>query len=208
MDFTLKIWLYLAFALAGVIGYDLWEHRKTDSVSKLVTGLILISLPLHMFEERIYPGGFHYIYGLIFPMTQTQLVMLSCNVTVLLFYTWLFVKKGSKPWVAVMSCFFGSLEFVMHLYEGIVSMQAFPEMSLPYSPGFIVTLVFMLPVSIYGFWQLGKQKLLTSTTLIKGFALMVFIAFTMVLLPNVIFNNSAYPFPNNGFYDAFLYLGS
>ena len=204
MNFILKLWLYLAFAMAGAIGCYLWEHRNTICVSKLLTGLMLITLPFHMFEERIYPGGFHYIYGMIFGMTQTQLVMLSCNVTVLLFYTWLFVKKGDEPCVAVMSCLFGSLEFVMHLYEGIVSLRTFPEMGLPYSPGFVVTLVMMLPVSVYGATQLTKQKLLTPKTVLKGFALMIFIAITMVLLPNIIFNNSAYPFPNNGLYDAFL----
>ena len=83
MEFILKFWLYLAFGLSGALLCFIIKDRQSLSRNKFLSILVVAALPFHMFEERIWPAGFSYIYGLMTEMEQTQLVMLSCNVTVL-----------------------------------------------------------------------------------------------------------------------------
>ena len=206
MELILKLWLYLAFGLSGALLMYIIKERKNISLSKLLSILIVITLPFHMFEERIYPGGFSYIYNAMSGLDQTQLVMLSCNVTVLVVLTLVWWKKGDKPWFVFSMAIFGLMEFILHTIEAVKSIQMFTDagMKLPYSPGWITTIIFCVPIAVASIVHLVKSKQLVAKEVARGIGFTMVIAVTTILLPNVIFNGSAYPFPDAGYYEQFL----
>lgn len=206
MELILKLWLYLAFGLAGFMCCYVWQNKQTFSRNKILSIFMVITLPFHMFEERIWPGGFSYIYDLMSGLNQTQLVMLSCNVTALLVLLILWIKKGDKAWYVLSMAMFGIAEFVLHVAEAVVSYQHFANagMVIPYSPGFLVTIVFFLPGAIISIRHLLKTKQITKRVFLTALAVMAVIAVTTIALPNFIFSGSAYPFPDAGFYEQFI----
>lgn len=132
--------------------------------------------------------------------------MLSYNATALIVLTYLFVKKGDEVWMVVLSSLLGFIEFILHLVEGVTSYQMFSGagLSVLYSPGFTTAAVCMLPLSIMGVIHQIKLRKLTWKVFAKGFAATAIFAYSVIMLPNIVFNNSPYPFPDNGFYELFL----
>lgn len=164
---------------------------------------MLVVLPFHMLEERILPGGFHWIYYYVFGETavQTQLTAFFCNVPVIIVLVIMFWKVGEKPWATVFTCLFALFEFAHHTVEAITSYQMF-DLVFPYAPGWVTSIV-MLGICVAGISWLLHSKNLKIKTFFTGFFVTVIFAACFVLLPVKLCNDSPYHFPDNGFYEQF-----
>jgi len=206
MEFILKLWLYLAFMVSGGMAVYLCVKRKELSTQKLLFGLMIVLLPFHMLEERILPGGFHWIYYHVFGevAVQTQLTAFFCNVPVMIILVILFHKIGEKPWAVVFTCLFALFEFVHHTVEAVTSYSMFHAdgLAVPYAPGWI-TSVLMMGIVVAGVIWLIRSKSLNGKTFLVGFLATAIFAVSCVLLPVGVFNDSPYHFPDNGFYEQF-----
>lgn len=59
-------WLYVMYAIGAVMALLLlWKWDQWSHTVKLLVSITII-VPLHVAEEWRLPGGFHYIYNLIF----------------------------------------------------------------------------------------------------------------------------------------------
>ncbi len=203
MEFILNAWLYMAFLFSGAMAMHLWVNRKELSTQKMLFGLVVATLPFHMAEERVLPGGFHWIYNIAFPgdIVQTQLGVFVCNVLVLIVLVLVFWKFADKPWAAVFAVLFCFAEFVHHTREAVMTMQMF-DMSIPYSPGWITSILqFCIFIALVR-WLL-HSKSLSVKNILAGLIATMFFSACCVATPVFVFNDSAYHFPDNGFYEQF-----
>ncbi len=203
MEFILKAWLYLAFMLAGALAMYLCVKHKHISIPKSLFGWIIVSLPFHMAEERVLPGGFHWIYNKVFPgnIVQTQLGVFVCNVLVLLVLTIVFWKLADKVWVSVFGALFCLAEFIHHTREAVIAMQRF-DTPFPYSPGWITSIVqFGICVALVVWFV--KSKSLSLKSFLAGVLATVMFSVCCVATPVLVFNDSDYHYPDNGYFEQF-----
>ncbi len=203
MEFILKAWLYLAFMLAGAMTMYLYVNRKELSIQKSLFGCVIISLPFHMAEERVLPGGFHWIYNKVFPgnIVQTQLGVFVCNVLVLIVLMIVFWKIADKAWTSVFGALFCLAEFIHHSREAVIAMRMF-DTPFPYSPGWITSIAqFVICVALV-VWLI-KSKSLSLKSFLAGVLATVMLSACCVATPVFIFNDSDYHYLDNGYFEQF-----
>lgn len=206
MELLQSLWLYLSFSMCGAVGFYLYTHKNVIHTYKFVSGLALMCVPLHMFEERIFPGGFHYIVGITSGGGQTQTNVMLMNVAVLVILTALFIQKGDKPWFVGIMSFLGIMEFVTHTVAAVNSFYLFHEAGLliPYSPGYFVCIFMFLPLSVWGFCSITKAKDFKWKKMKWTLLWLIVICVLTLALPNILLHGIGEPYPNFGFYEQFL----
>jgi hypothetical protein len=206
MEFVLKIWLYLAFGIAGGMAVYLWQRWDEIPYQKRLFGLLVVLLPFHLFEARIFPGGFHWIYAFAFPggIVQTQLTALFCNLPIMVVLPFAFWKLGDRPWATVFVALFCFGEFAHHTREAVIGYQMFSAqgLALPYGPGW-VTSILMGVIFVAAVVWLVRSRSFSARAILGGATATVLFAACLVAAPVFAFNDSAHHFPDNGFYEQF-----
>lgn len=204
-------WLYLIGIIGIVLGIVLVKNWcKYDWFERLGVIAILV-LILHVYEEWVLPGGFHYIYNLDssspsnFPMNQltdmiTNLGGVLLGVAVLAF--WKF-GKGSGIAIGLFSLF----EAVIHIILAGKSLNAFSDIGQVafYAPGLNTALFGFLPVFVAYLIVFIKDRP-NWKQILGGLGSLLLLSFLFVNLPELIFKdeNSIFAFANHGYYDQFL----
>lgn len=206
MNFFLNIWLYLAFAMVGAVGLYLYTNKERLNIYRIISGLALMGFPLHMFEERIFPAGFHYIFEVFSGGQQTQFNVMLMNSAALIILTLLFIKKGDRPWFVGVMSFFCTMECILHTIMAIQSYSLFHEAGLviPYSPGYFTCIVMFLPLGIWGFVSLIKSKDFTWNKLKWMIPWMLVICVLTLALPNKLLSGVGTPYSDFGFYQNYI----
>ncbi|MGM9530524.1 HXXEE domain-containing protein [Intestinibacter sp.] len=148
MEFLQNLWLYLAFAMVGAVGFYLYANRANISKYTLIHGILLMCFVFHMFEERIYPAGFHYIFEVFTGGQQTQFNVMLMNCTVLVILAFNFIKHKDRSWAVGLLSFFGVVEFVLHTIIALKSYVLFHDagLAVPYAPGWFTCIFMFLPL--------------------------------------------------------------
>lgn len=204
-------WLYLIGIIGIVLCVVLVKNwKKYDWFARLGVIAIMV-LVLHVYEEWVLPGGFHYIYNLNssspgnYPMNQltdmiTNLGGVLLGVIVLRF--WKF-GKGSGIAIGLFSLF----EAVIHIVLANKSLKAFSSIGQTafYAPGLNTALFGFLPVFVaYLIVFVNNRPNLKQ--IFGGVGSLVLLSFSFVNLPEMIFKDehSKFVFLNHGYYDGFL----
>lgn len=204
-------WLYVIGVIGVLLGIKLVKNwGKYDQFTRLGV-LAIIVLVLHVYEEWVLPGGFHYIYNLNsanpsnFPMNQLTDMITNFGGVILgvvVFRFWEF-GKGSGVAIGLFSLF----EAVIHIVLAGKSLSAFSELGQTafYAPGLNTALFGFLPLFIFYLIAFIKNKP-NWKQLLGGFLSLLLLSFLFVNLPEMLFKNenSKFSFPNHGYYDQFL----
>lgn len=68
----LSCWLYVITLLSGIIiGYTIFNWSHLTLQTRFVA-LTVAMLPLHVLEEWLFPGGFHYMYNVFANSDKTD----------------------------------------------------------------------------------------------------------------------------------------
>lgn len=151
----LALWLYLMLAVSGGILAITASHWQTWDTQQILFATATALLPLHVWEEWHFPGGFHTMYNLMagsrcpdrYPMNQmsdmlTNLIGVIFGCIVLL--------VGVTPFFCVMQLFLCGAELFGHLKGGIYLYRRFKAVGKRtlYSPGMATTLLGYLPIAV------------------------------------------------------------
>lgn len=213
MEFLFNAWLYLAFGLAGgILALTISKWKETTMTQKLLS-FTLVGLVCHMFEERIFPAGFAYIFNIAMGNgMQNQLGVLIGNPMVLILLTILYFKFNNKVQSTILVAFVGIMESALHIFMGITSMQLFETYNFPYSPGLFTSIFFLLPISILAIKEIvknhkesfSKEKRLKTIGL--SFLYLFIMAFGCILLPQILTGSfTQFNYLDNGIYEQFLH---
>lgn len=210
INLLLSTWLYFIAIIGVSLTALLFAKWHQWTWLNRLGALATIVLVLHVWEEWVYPGGFHVIYNLgsdypdRYPMSQltdmiTNLggVLLGC--IVLIFW-------GFRASAGIAIAIFSLFEVIIHIFLGFKSYEAFHSQgqNILYSPGLITALFGFLPVAIGIITYFVKHQV--SPTLkqwIVAIVALVAISFSLVNLPELLLKdkNSPYSFPDKGYYE-------
>ncbi len=204
-------WLYVIGIIGIVLVIILIKNwKKYDWFSRL-GGIAVIVLALHVYEEWVLPGGFHYIYNLNsdspsnYPMNQ--LTDMITNFGGILLGTVFFRLKKLGKGAGIAIGLFSLFEAVIHIVLAGKSLNAFSAIGQTafYAPGLNTALFGFLPVFV-GYLIVFIHNKPRLKQVFGGLGALVLLSFLFVNLPEMIFKskNSKFIFQNHGYYDAFL----
>ncbi len=204
-------WLYLIGIIGMILGIVLVKNWTGYDWFERLGIIAIIVLVLHVYEEWVLPGGFHYIYNLNssnpsnYPMNQLTDMITNLGGVLLGVIVLRFWKFGKGAGIAI--GLFSLFETVIHLVLANKSLKAFSSIGQTdfYAPGLNTALFGFLPVFVAYLVVFIKDKPSWKQVL-GGVASLILLSFLFVNLPEMIFKdeNSKFVFLNHGYYDGFL----
>ena len=219
-------------------GLDWWSHRAWIKfgciITAVMTNLILINwenwsselkvvasiaalIPVHVIEEWVFPGGFHYQYNFVmksdyldcYPMNRVSDMLTNLMGTFLyIALTIVCIVNGNvSNGIILGTMIFCALEFFMHTMFGSVMYAKFRDVGKTtiYGPGSIT--------AYWGFTVLGvillyclDGKTISHADWMVALGILLFIGFGCILIPENLLKkkDSPYKYDNNGYFERFI----
>lgn len=207
-------WMYCMVLMSVILTVQMTVHwRSWDALTKLGAFTVIV-LTLHVWEEWVIPGGFHYIYNIAsapslrgsYPMNKVTDMVTNFGGAILWFILLEIKKYKRKMGFAVM--LFSYFEFIIHMYLASHSMAIFADMGIHtgfYAPGLITAICCWLPLGIaYTVW-FAKNKIKLSDV-IGGIILLVILSTLLVSMPENLLKSTDNPYgwTDHGFYEQYI----
>lgn len=206
-------WLYAMMGIGIFLAVWLAKNWKRLDWCNRLGALAIIVLVLHVGEEWVLPGGFHYIYNENsatpdrYPMNQLTDMITNFGGAVLGLVVLLIwgLNTGAGLAIGIFSLF----EAVIHIVLASKSLNAFSAMGQTafYAPGLNTALFGFLPLAIaYLLYFVFHKPKPNVKQWIGGICTLLVLSFLLVNLPEMLLKSedSPYAFISHGYYDAFL----
>lgn len=207
----IKCMCLIAAVMLGLIMLN-WEKWSTEL--KIIAAIAAL-IPVHVLEEWIFPGGFHYQYNTLrrsnqldrYPMNRLSDMYTNMMATVFyIILTIISIVNGQVSNGMILgTTIFCALELIVHTLLGIIMYSKFRTKGKTtiYGPGSITTYIGFVPFGVILLYVL-KERTIISTDWIGAASVVGFILIICILLPEVLFmKKGEYYFKNNGYYDRF-----
>lgn len=207
-------WLYGCLILAMISAVQLILHWRDWETSRKLGAFTVIVLALHVWEEWVMPGGFHYFYNIgsepalrdRYPMNELSDLITNFGGLVLWFILVQINKYGRKMSFAVM--LFSFAEVAIHTLGAFTSREIILESgqySPYYGPGLTTALVCWLPLGIAYVVYFAKTKIKWQDIL-GGVALLAVLSVLLITLPESLLKSVDTPYVYNdaGWYEQFI----
>lgn len=192
-----------------------WQNWSTEL--KFIAAIAAL-IPIHVIEEWVFPGGFHYQYNVglfrseypnCYPMCRLSDMFTNLIGTLFfLILTITFAIYGAAPNGVVMgSIIFCGMELFVHTVMGIIMYLKFKNKgkSTIYGPGSITTYFGFVPLGVIGWYSIQGNEM-AGIDWLMCIGVLLFILLGCILIPeNVIKKkDNPYKFENAGYYERFL----
>jgi hypothetical protein len=206
-------WLYAMIAIGLSLVVLLARNWKKWSWLDRLGALAVIVLVLHVWEEWVLPGGFHYIYNLgsaypdRYPMSQ--LTDMITNLGGALLGLVVLLVWGFKAEAGIAVGIFSLFEFVVHVFLASKSLKVFGPagQTLFYAPGLATAAFGFLPVAIGFFLAIARLKPRPKLRQwLGGILALLCLSLVFVQAPEAALKDkdSPYAFANHGYYEQFI----
>lgn len=193
-----------------------WEKWGPDL--KVVCAVAML-IPMHVVEEWVFPGGFHYQYnvGLFhsevpnnYPMCRLSDMYTNLLATFLyMLITFSAMADGNtvRPGILMGTIAFTCLELFMHTLMGCKMYFRFKEdgKTTIYGPGSFTAYFGFVPLGIIAYYCI-KDASITVFDWVICFGILAFIAVVCILIPEGIIKrkDTPYYFSNAGYFERFM----
>lgn len=184
-------WLYANY-LFGILmfGVLLWNWEMWDSPQKLIC-LLAIAIPIHNFEEYMYPGGFYFMNNivggskdpLLYPQNKLTTTITNTGAEIVLMIYTAIAPTFAVP-VVIVAMVFGFLETLVHIIEGTVMWfryRGIGKQSI-YAPGLFTSVIVLMGISILSLKWLTIQQV-TTADILMGVAFLLVILIGLLMIP-------------------------
>lgn len=209
----LSIWISVLAAIGVILtGVLVARWKQWDWLNRLGTFAIIV-LVLHVWEEWVVPGGFHYIYNLgsdhpdRYPMSELTDMITNFGAAMLgvVLILWGF---GVSAGIAI--ALFSLFEVIVHVLLAFQSHAEFADagQSIIYAPGLVTALLGFLVVFIgYLVHFIRSRTVPRVGQWARGLIAIVVGSPLLVQPPELLLKDedSPYPFPDDGYYEQFLH---
>lgn len=211
-----RAWIKFSCVITAImIGLILLNWESWSVELKIIAGTAAL-IPVHVIEEWIFPGGFHYQFNCISKSDQLdrypmcRLTDMITNLVATLYYvllTVLCIIKGEvSNGIILGTIIFCALELIVHTIFGVLMYFKFKTKGKTtiYGPGSITA---YLGFTVFGIILLYclKERIIISNDWIGAMGVLGFILFICLLLPDYLFKkkDNPYFFESNGYFERF-----
>lgn len=209
-----QAWLQCVYILGIMMGNILlWNWSSWDTAQKLMCALAIL-LPIHIFEENTFPGGFFYMNNLgqksdaplVYPQNRLTNMWTNLGAEILFIAMTFFAVKIPAICVTVV-ILFGIGEVIHHTKDGINMYNRYKDKGKKtiYGPGMINTYVGLLQLSVLGIKWLTENDFVLSD-LVIGLIIIVCLIIFGILIPFKIskkVKSQCYAFKDIGYFSKF-----
>ncbi len=206
-------WLYLMGAMGIFSAVQLVVKRKEWDAARKLGALTVIVLVLHVMEEWVIPGGFHYFYNISseavlrdrYPMNALTDMITNFGGALLWFALVQTDKYGRKMSFAVM--LFSFAEVAIHLLGAESSRSLLLESGIVspfYTPGLLTALLCWLPLGITYVTYFIRTRIKLSDV-IGGVIILAVLSVLLIVMPEGLLKSedTPYVFDDAGWYEQF-----
>ncbi len=210
-DWPWKVLVYLLGIGSLIILIVNWSNL-TDATR--IALILAFGIPLHVFEENTYPGGFFFQNNLGFgskdPLVypQNRLTNMITNLGAEIVFILIALNATSLGAVAVtVAIFFGIVELGNHTRQGISMHKRLADKGKKtiYGPGELSSLFVLFPNAIWGIVWLCNNPF-TWGQVLAGVGICIGIAVCLILVPfavNLRVKSQRFAFKNAGYYEKY-----
>ncbi len=190
-------WIYATYLLGIIMLIVLIINWGVWDVPQKLMALLAVFLPLHVFEELVWPNGFHFMMNKLIQKSDNPLAYPENRLTdmvtnfgaeiLFIVLTFLTPMLGNK--VVIFLIFFGIGETFVHTLFSVITFRHYRSKGKRtlYSPGLVTAWCSLLEVAAYGVYWLMYSKTFVLADL-WGLALVAFLIIFLVRLPFIISN--------------------
>ena len=204
--------LTAAMTAAVLINRQAWSDEL-----KILAGAAAL-IPIHVVEEWVFPGGFHYHYNLLMrsdapnstPMCRLSDMFTNFLTTIMyILLTILCAVRGAVPTGLIMATFlFGCLEVFAHTMFGVLMYIRFRSKGKTtiYGPGSITAYLGFGVLAVLSFDCLRGQ-VFAAADCVLCICILGIILFGFILIPENLIRRKkrrSYAFESAGYYERFL----
>ncbi len=209
-----KAWLYVVYAMAASVAIVAVINWGDWNVPQKLIGLLCVSIPMHIFEENTYPGGFFFMNNSTFgsknPMMypQNRMTNMVTNLGAEIVFILLCVNAlKMEASVVTVVIFFGIVELVNHTREGIGMYKKYRSKGKKtiYAPGLLTSICPLFPQAAVGIWWLSNNRFEVSDIL-AGIGISVGIAVCLILIPfgiSIKVKSEEFSFKDKGYFEKY-----
>ena len=213
---TYRAWIKFGCAITVIVtGFILFNWENWSTELKVIASIAAL-IPIHVVEEWVFPGGFHYQYNCTmkseqpkcYPMNRISDMLTNLIATFLYIgLTIICIIKGNvNNGIIVGTIIFCALEFFMHTMFGVLMYKKFNKKGKTtiYGPGSITAYGGFTVLGIILSYSLKGQTISMFDWGI-AFAILLFIVVGCILIPENLLKkkNHPYAFEDNGYFDKF-----
>nr|WP_300324535.1 HXXEE domain-containing protein [uncultured Anaerostipes sp.] len=209
-----QVWLYALYSIGVIMSCILIVEWGDLSIPKKMMCFLTILVPIHVFEENTFPGGFFYMNNigqksknpLVYP--QNMLTNMYTNFGAEIIFILLFIFADKIPiTAAVVAAIFGYAECIHHTRDGINMYLKYKKKGKKtiYGPGSLSSFVGLIQLSTYALIWLIDQKI-TMWAVGAGLGIVFFIIVGMILIPFQIskkVKSQRFAFQNCGYFEKY-----
>ena len=212
-----RAWIKFSCAISAIMtGLILWNWESWSTELKVIAAIGAL-IPVHVLEEWVFPGGFHYQFNNMYRINQpdrypmSRLTDMLTNVLATLFYVfltvWCVIRGEVSNGIIVGTALFCALELIIHTIFGTIMYFRFREKGKTtiYGPGSIT--------AYWGFTVFGvilaysmKTRTMVGADWIEAAGVLGFILLVCILMPDFLFKkkDNQYFFKSHGYFERFL----
>ena len=212
--FVEKGWLYGMAVMGIVSGVQLMVHGKDWDFLRKAGAFTVIVLVLHVMEEWVIPGGFHYFYNIAsapglrdrYPMNQLTDMITNLGGALMWFALVQTNRYGRRMTFAVM--IFGYAELAIHVMGASLSRTLLLESgaySPFYGPGLLTSVLCWLPLSMACTTYFVRTKV-KGREVLGSVALLAALSVLLIALPERLLKSEDTPFvyADAGWYEQYI----
>lgn len=210
-----RAWIKCLCVIAAVMtGAILWNWESWSTELKVIAAIVVL-IPIHVLEEWVFPGGFHYQFNMLrgskepdrYPMNRLSDMYTNFLATV--FYIVLTivcaVRGEVSTGIILGTALFCALELVAHTLLGTFMYFKLKEKGKTtiYGPGSITAYWGFVPFGVI-LWHVLQTRTIVTSDWIGAAGVLGFILVACIALADVLFmKKGKYYFESNGYYDRF-----
>jgi len=207
----LSVWIWVSTAIGAVFAIYIIRNWSRWIWRERLVAIFAVWIVPHVWEEWIFPGGFHYLYNFLsgsptldrYPMNE--LTDMLTNFGLLILGVVLAIGWRRNLSVAIAAMLFSGVEVLAHTGSAFLSLNKFAEtgQTIWYNPGFVTMVVGYLPLLIGFIVCFVRDEPRPNWKQWLGGIGMLAILLLLVFGPEAVLKDpqSPYPFPDSGYYD-------
>lgn len=210
-----KAWLAAVYALGLAALAVLVFNWGNLSAAERIAWALAVGIPMHVFEENTWPGGFFYMNNLSFgsqePLVypQNRATNMVTNLGAEIVFVLIAVRADALGATAVtVAVFFGFVELLNHTREGIGMHRRFKDKGKRtiYAPGEATSLLVLAPLSVFGIVWLANNAF-EWTQVLAGLGICLGVAVLLIIVPfafNLRVKSKTFAFKDAGYFEKYL----